>query len=56
MVVYKVTLTWQRRNFRPVEKFDRSLNIFALFTRSFEPLSVLFNWLRVYGTPTRDNF
>ena len=25
MVVYKVTLTWQRTNFRPVEKFDRSL-------------------------------
>ena len=57
MVVYNATLTWQRTNFRPVEKFDRILcshgtvNVFALFTRNLEPLSVRLSWLRVYGTP-----
>ena len=62
MVVYKVTLIWQRTNFRPVENLTghfvhtEPLNISALFTRNFEPLSVLLNWLRVYGTPTRENF
>ena len=62
MVVYNATLTWQRTNFRPVAKFDRTVcshgtvNVFALLTRNLEPLSVRLSWLRVYGTPKRENF
>ena len=59
MVVYKVTLYGNGRSFDRLKNLTghfvhtEPLNIFALFTRNFEPLSVLLNWLRVYGTPTR---